>query len=279
MAKRYTDTELYDQEWFLTLPPRLKCAWEWLCKRCDVIGLWHISMTKLSFEVGETVTIDELKTHFKVQLIGDDMLWIPGFVPFQYGDEGGRLSLKNKFHVSIAEKLKANGLPEPIWKPIAMHTECIPNASDRVSDGDGSPQGKGQGQGKGKGNKEERGVGKTSDAQRMENTIRFDYRRILDIFPNPQKKSRALALMAENIGQPETFAELERAVKNYDECCRLEGRELKYILTFPSFFEEWRDWIDWKPDLARPTGPTEMEKLIARIERDKRDRGEGMAEQ
>lgn len=160
MAKRFTDTELYDREAFLVLPPRLKVAWEILNKRCNHFGVWQISMTKLSFEVGETVTLDELKQHFKVQVFSDDQLYIEGFVAFQYGDDEGRLSPNNRFHRSVAEKLRAYGLPEPMWKttdaPIDTDSDGQREGVDTLSDG--CREGQGQGQGKGKG-KEERGCG------------------------------------------------------------------------------------------------------------------------
>ncbi len=151
MGKRFVDTELYDQEWFLALPPRLKCAWNVLCARCNVIGIWHISMTKLAFEVGEAVTLEELQNHFKVQLIDDDKLFIPGFVSFQYGDEAGRLSPKNKFHLSIANKLQALGLPDPDWKVFDTLPDGSGHPVDPVSTPVGSTQGRGEGEGEGKG--------------------------------------------------------------------------------------------------------------------------------
>src|SRR3990167_491603 len=142
MAKRFIDTTLEDQEWFLSLPPRLKCAWQTLCRRCCPIGIWHISMAKLSFEVGDKITYEELEKYFKVLKFEDDKIFIPGFVPFQYGDEGGKLSLKNKFHVSIAKKLKARGLPEPEFKDINdADVIPIPMGINPHTDGGGSPQG------------------------------------------------------------------------------------------------------------------------------------------
>lgn len=159
MAKRFTDTELYDRSWYRKLPPRLKCAWEWLNKRCCVIGTWNIDMERLSFEVGEPVTLDDLKQHFKVQIFEEDKLFIPGFVPFQYGDESGRLSPKNKFHLSVAQKLESRGFPRPEFKPLYVEETPLPTGVDTVSTGVGTPQGKGQGKGIGKGNSIQGGVG------------------------------------------------------------------------------------------------------------------------
>lgn len=159
MAKRFTDTTLYDNEWFRKLPPRLKCAWEWLCKRCDVIGVVKADAGRMSFEIGEPVTLDDLQ-EFKVVPFEGDNLFIPGFVPFQYGDESGRLSPKNRFHLSIAEKLQARGFPRPEFKPLEGLPDLLPSGIDTHTTGGGSPQGRGKGQGEGKGEEEGESEGK-----------------------------------------------------------------------------------------------------------------------
>lgn len=159
MAKRFTDTELYDRAWYRKLSPRLKCAWEWLNKRCDVVGVWNVDMDRLSFEIGESISIDELTEAFKVVVFESDKLFIPGFVPFQYGDESGRLSPKNKFHLSIAQKLQARGFTSPEFKSLDEISNVPPMGVDTLTHGGGTPQGRGQGQGKGKGQGKGQGRG------------------------------------------------------------------------------------------------------------------------
>lgn len=145
MAKRFRDSKLYDKAWYQGLPPRLKCAWDWLCDRCDEIGIVSVNMNRLSFEVGEPVTLEELERHFKVIVFDEDKLFLPSFVRFQYCDESGRLSPKNKFHLSIAKKLQALGFTTPEFKPLDALSLPSPMGIDTVSMGLGSPQGKGKG--------------------------------------------------------------------------------------------------------------------------------------
>ena len=164
MSKRFTDTALYDQAWFRKLPPRLKCAWDWLCKRCDVVGVLNIDIDKMGFEIGEAVTLDELKEHFKVIVFEEDKLFIPGFVAFQYCDELGRLSPKNKFHRSIAKRLSGYGFPIPEFRPlegqaartqtpepVETQIDMSPMSVDTLSDVQAMGQGQGLGKGKGLG--------------------------------------------------------------------------------------------------------------------------------
>lgn len=160
MGKRFADTALYDHGWFRKLPPRLKCTWDWLCRRCDEIGLLTLDIDRLTFEIGEPVTLEEIQGHLPIQILAEDKVFITNFVSFQYGDTRGRLSLTNRFHRSIAEKLQARGFPQPLFKPIDTPDDPIPMGVDTPPTPVGSGQGKGIGKGIGRGKGfEEGGMG------------------------------------------------------------------------------------------------------------------------
>jgi len=129
MAKRFTDTEKYDKAWFRRLPCRMKVAWDWLCCNCDKIGVWNVDMEKLSFEVGEPVTLLELTETFKVRVFDENKLFIPSFVPFQYGDASGKLSFKAGIHRDIAKQLELRGFPVPEFRD-SPEEEEVKNNSD-----------------------------------------------------------------------------------------------------------------------------------------------------
>lgn len=156
MAKRFTDTKKWDKAWFRKLPPRLKCAWQYLTDHCDFIGLWEVDMDKLSFNVGETVTMAEIVETFDVVPFEDDKLFVTGFVAFQYGDVEGKLSEDNRMHQNVAAALRARSLPIPEMKPSRR-------ADPGPAPGRPRPQGirKGKGTSKGKGNTG--GVGENAD--------------------------------------------------------------------------------------------------------------------
>lgn len=152
MAKRFTDTKKWEKAWFRTLSPRMKCAWDFLNSKCDFIGLWELDLDRLAFEIGESVTLEELTSTFDVEPFDGDKLFIPGFVPFQYGDVEGKLSEDNRMHQNVAAALKSRGLPVPEMKP-----------SRRADPGPapGRPRPQGKGIRKGKGNTG--GVGENAD--------------------------------------------------------------------------------------------------------------------
>jgi hypothetical protein len=243
MKKRFTDIELPDKEWWQVLPMRLKLAWDILCRRCNFIGIWHINMRKLNFEIGEDrgtdVTLKELQEHFKVQVFDADKLFLPSFVPFQYGDEKGRLSPGNKFHLSIAEKLEILGLPTPTFKPIDEESTPTDNTTDTHPDGCSHGQGKGQGKGRGKGPKK-KGV-------KGEKNYPPEFEAFWKIYPRRVEKSEAFKAFQANVDLafPETMPTLMLATTNFAKAMAAEKREVKHIRHATTFLNDgkWTDWI------------------------------------
>jgi hypothetical protein len=50
--------------------------------------------------------------------------------------------------------------------------------------------------------------------------------------------------MAQKIADQATFDAVKVSAKNYRDYCEREHIEFSKILTFPSFWDEWRDWLD-----------------------------------
>jgi hypothetical protein len=105
MSKRFTDTNIWDQSWFLELSPESKNIWQFLEKSCDCAGIWKIDIPEMRRKIGykninlsnflEEVNRDYNKltgepvVRNRVMLIADDTkLWLTGFISFQY--EKGR---------------------------------------------------------------------------------------------------------------------------------------------------------------------------------------------
>ena len=105
MAKRYTDTGLYEREWFQKLNPKFKCFWDYICKKCDHAGIWNTNYSLASYQIGAKITKEEIKETFgdKIVFIENDKTYIPGFVKFQYGIT---LKEENRVHKSVIEILE-----------------------------------------------------------------------------------------------------------------------------------------------------------------------------
>lgn len=102
MAKRFTDTDKWDDDWFLGLPPEMKCVWEYLRDTCDGVGIKKISLNKISALVGAKISKENLNQFFesRIHWVNHETVWVHGFIKAQYK----RLSPNSNAHVNIAKK-------------------------------------------------------------------------------------------------------------------------------------------------------------------------------
>jgi len=109
MAKRFTDTDMWDREWYMALPCRLKCLVKLIRDKADLSGVWSPNWIIASTYIGEPVNEQELLlidngNQFKKMQNGK--IFCIGFIEFQYGE----LSEKSPVHRKILSLLKQNDL-------------------------------------------------------------------------------------------------------------------------------------------------------------------------
>lgn len=108
MAKRFTDTELWDKDWFMNLRPKLKCLVKLVRDKCDMAGVWDPNWTLANKYVGDRVTEKELLAidgggqFIKIE---NGKIFCKGFIEFQYGSE---LSEKSPVHRKVLSILSKN---------------------------------------------------------------------------------------------------------------------------------------------------------------------------
>lgn len=113
MAKRFTDTEKWNDPWYRKLPVVYKNFWDYLCARCDNSGVWKVDMEMAQFQIDRTVDAGEALKYLagRVVELTPDYWHIPGFVPFQFG----KLSPDSKPHQAVLhliEKHRNKGYPK-----------------------------------------------------------------------------------------------------------------------------------------------------------------------
>src|ERR1035437_4036690 len=101
MSKRFMETSIWDQSWFLELSAEGKNIWMFLERSCDCAGIWRIDIPEMRRKIGykninlsdflEEVNRDYNKLtgepvkRNRVMLIADSSkLWLTGFISFQY---------------------------------------------------------------------------------------------------------------------------------------------------------------------------------------------------
>lgn len=114
MAKRFTDSNKFSDVWYRKLPLLQKVIWEFLLAECNHAGiLENFDLEMMSFKIGETVTINDLKNfNSRIEFLNNTTIFIPKFLEFQYGV----LSETCKPHKPVIEKLKKYGLYERVSK-------------------------------------------------------------------------------------------------------------------------------------------------------------------
>ena len=120
MAKRFTDTSLYDKAWFQELPNQYKLFWEYITKKCDNAGFWDINFGMFSYIFnGLKLEEEDILKMFNGKIVKvDDKFFIPKFIEFQNGEI---LRENNNAHKQIIKLLEKNGLLDDLgaWKGLA----------------------------------------------------------------------------------------------------------------------------------------------------------------
>lgn len=119
---RMFDTELFNQEWFGELSPRLKLLYIYALMKCDCAGVLELNLRRFTFDLNcpnEPVTKDDLFKAFGSRIVplGADnsgfenctKALIPDFIRFHYGN---RLvnDRKHYLHRAVVKKIKSYGL-------------------------------------------------------------------------------------------------------------------------------------------------------------------------
>lgn len=106
MAKRFYDTGLVDQEWYMNLSPKHKALYMHLLCKCDVAGVFEVNCRMMSAYLNDEVTREDVFGKFggrTMALPGSDSKGIlVDFVSFQCG---GCLNPKVKAHQAILKRI------------------------------------------------------------------------------------------------------------------------------------------------------------------------------
>lgn len=85
MAKRFIDTGLFDDEWFMELSKEGKILWIYFITKCDHAGLIHLNLKLASVQTGIkdlSTTIKELGN--RLVTVKEQLYFIPKYISFQY---------------------------------------------------------------------------------------------------------------------------------------------------------------------------------------------------
>lgn len=213
MAKRFTDTAIWDKAWFTDLPIEMKSVWRFLVDRCDHAGVWEINKKAFGFYIGVEVSIESILEAFgdRVRLVGTDKLFIPGFISFQYGE----LNPENRVHFSVISRLEKLGLYKGLTSPLQ-------GAKDKDKEKD------------------------KDKYKEIRNEIEKIYS---EVYPLKKGKQKGIESLLKTVKTPADLSSLRIAVERY----RQSITDTRFIKHFSTFANEWRDWLDESAGKAEVT--------------------------
>jgi len=87
MAKRLTDSEKWNDDWFISLDNDYRIIWIWLLDNCSHAGICKRSMKLLNMMCNTNITEEELLKQMEERVVLVDNNWfIPKFLKFQYAN-------------------------------------------------------------------------------------------------------------------------------------------------------------------------------------------------
>ncbi len=112
MAKRFTDTAKWNEDWFLDLSNSHKLFWIYICDNCDHAGIFKPNKRMFELIVGDRIDITDFLSIVngdKIRIIEleNGRWYLTGFISFQYG---GKLNVNNRVHKSILSVLTKNNI-------------------------------------------------------------------------------------------------------------------------------------------------------------------------
>lgn len=120
MAKRFTDTDKWKDEWYTELSNDYKVIWQYLLDTCDNAGIYKRNIKLLNVMCNTNVSESDILRIFKdrVTAISEDKWIINKFCVFQYGADF--LQSKNKAVISAVNKLIESNLYESSTNTISI---------------------------------------------------------------------------------------------------------------------------------------------------------------
>lgn len=216
MAKRFTDSAKWQKQWFRELSPKFKCAWSYLCDNCDHAGFWPIDLGLMSFQIGEEITLEDLKNTFADHLeFIDKKIFVKEFIEFQYGN----LNPKNRVHLSILNRVQKEApnkvLTRSLQRPMDMDMDMELEMDKEKGECEGEKP-----------------------------KLKFDLESLYRKYPRKQGKSAGLKKLKAAIKSQDDYNQVSTAIDKFIAHHRQAKTEPEYIPFFSTFMSQWTDWTD-----------------------------------
>ena len=112
MAKRFTETMKWNEDWYLDLSLADKLFWIYVCDNCDHAGIFKPNKRMFELLIGHEINVESFLDNVnlnkpRICVLGNGRWFLTGFIEFQYGN---KLNPNNRVHKSILKLLNDNDL-------------------------------------------------------------------------------------------------------------------------------------------------------------------------
>jgi hypothetical protein len=109
MAKRFIDTGLFDDPWFMDLSIEAKILWIYMITRCDHAGIIELNqkMVKLQTDINSLDTVIEQLGN-RIVTLSERLYFIPKFITFQYPGFPDSKAKAQESAIKILQKYSSN---------------------------------------------------------------------------------------------------------------------------------------------------------------------------
>ena len=225
MAKRFTDTEIWEEDWFIELTPDYQFFWIYLKDNCDYVGIWRPNIAKFKKLFGRDINLSDAlcilnKEKVRIELIDGGRWFLTQFIPFQYGRV---LNLSNRFHKSIYDSLVSNNVdltsirPQIVVKLESGQGVDTPKVKDKV-------------------------IKDVCNKDKI-NPI---FESLWEKYPKRLGKKESLKHFLESVKTEEDVNNIKKALDNYIRYCI--DKDPQFIKLGSTWFNNWQDWVNYNGD-------------------------------
>tara|TARA_R110000868_G_scaffold36279_7_gene128950 strand:- start:3943 stop:4509 length:567 start_codon:yes stop_codon:yes gene_type:complete len=146
MAKRFTSTEIWGEDWFLDMPIEYKLFWYYILSNCDHAGLFRVNLRAFCNLNQVKLNLADAIAYFnsnkdRIRIVSENVWLIEDFFNYQYGET---FNPNNRVHESIQKLYNKHNIK-------MTSIRGLTDLKDRVKDKDKDKDIKGSMRGKLKG--------------------------------------------------------------------------------------------------------------------------------
>lgn len=113
MAKRFTDTDIWDQDWFVALPSKYKLFWQYIKDKCDDSGVWRPNKELFQRIISEPINLNEFLVFInteekqRISVLNNGRWFLKEYFIFQYGT---KFNPQSPVHRGFLKRLILNNI-------------------------------------------------------------------------------------------------------------------------------------------------------------------------